>query len=133
TRAWWPGARSRRTTPISGGTTPPPSHVVRRNRMVIGRRDRGELNRKTPLVSSLPQVFILCVTLAGDFRRTKVAGQHFSKRFFAALSLAISVPCLAVSLTRAQAPDAPDPTDIAAGMRIFRSKAACKNCTGRDG
>src|SRR5262245_24227650 len=101
--------------------------------MVISRgarRDRRELNRKTPAVLPLPQVFILCVTLAGDFRRTKVARQRFSKRLLAALSLAVSVPCLAVSLTRAQAPDAPDPADIAAGMRIFRSKADCQTCHG---
>jgi hypothetical protein len=60
----------------------------------------------------------------------KVARQRISKRLLAALSLAISVPCLAVSLTRAQAPDAPDPADIAAGMRIFRSKADCQTCHG---
>src|SRR5689334_13089677 len=59
-----------------------------------------------------------------------VAGQRFSKRFVAALSLAVVVPCIAVSLTRAQAPDAPDPADIAAGMRIFRSKADCQTCHG---
>jgi cbb3-type cytochrome c oxidase subunit III len=60
----------------------------------------------------------------------KVARQRISKRLLAALSLAISVPCLAVSLTRAQAPDAPDPADIAAGRRIFRSKADCQTCHG---
>lgn len=59
-----------------------------------------------------------------------MAGQRFSKRFVAALSLAVAVPCIAVSLNGAQSADAPDPADIAAGMRIFRSKADCQTCHG---
>jgi cbb3-type cytochrome c oxidase subunit III len=59
-----------------------------------------------------------------------VTGRYVSKRFWAALSLAVAVPCIAVSLTRAQAPEPPDPADIAAGLRIFRSKADCQTCHG---
>ncbi|HEX7793288.1 MAG TPA: hypothetical protein VF456_03010, partial [Vicinamibacterales bacterium] len=55
---------------------------------------------------------------------------RMSKRFVAALSLAVLVPCIAVSLNGAQSADAPDPADIAAGMRIFRSKADCQTCHG---
>jgi len=53
-----------------------------------------------------------------------------SKRLLAALSLAVAVPCIAATFVKAQAPEAPDPADIAAGMRIFRSKADCQTCHG---
>jgi Cytochrome C oxidase, cbb3-type, subunit III len=53
-----------------------------------------------------------------------------SKRVFAALSFAVALPCVAASLVTAQAPEPPDPADVAAGMRIFRSKADCQTCHG---
>jgi mono/diheme cytochrome c family protein len=52
------------------------------------------------------------------------------KRLLAAFSLAVALPCAAATLVTAQAPDAPDPADIAAGMRIFRQKADCQTCHG---
>lgn len=55
---------------------------------------------------------------------------RFSKRFVAALVFAVAAPLGAAALTTAQAPDAPDPADVAAGMRIFRSKADCQTCHG---
>jgi hypothetical protein len=47
-----------------------------------------------------------------------------------ALSLAVAVPAVTVALATAQAPEAPDPADVAAGLRIFRSKADCQSCHG---
>jgi mono/diheme cytochrome c family protein len=55
---------------------------------------------------------------------------RLSKRFVAALTFAIAVPVMAGSLITAQTPEAPDPADVAAGMRIFRSKADCQTCHG---
>src|SRR4051794_14790023 len=65
----------------------------------------------------------------GDAREAKVKASRMSKRLFAAVSLVIVVPCVA-AMVRAQAPEPPDPADIAAGMRIFRSKADCQTCHG---
>src|SRR6187399_2968519 len=53
-----------------------------------------------------------------------------TRRLLAALALAVAVPCVAASLVTAQAPEPPDPADIAAGMRIFRSKGDCQSCHG---
>lgn len=55
---------------------------------------------------------------------------RFSKRLVVALSLAVAVPVVAVVFATAQAPEAPDPADVAAGLRIFRSKADCQSCHG---
>jgi len=55
---------------------------------------------------------------------------RFSKRLVVALSLAVAVPAVTVALATAQAPEAPDPADVAAGLRIFRSKADCQSCHG---
>ena len=55
---------------------------------------------------------------------------RWSKRWFAALSFAVAVPGVAASYVMAQAPEPPDPADVAAGMRIFRSKADCQTCHG---
>lgn len=70
-----------------------------------------------------------CDTLFNDSRRTEVS-DRFSKHFAAALAFAIAAPIVAGSLIAAQAPEPPDPTDVAAGMRIFRSKADCQTCHG---
>lgn len=70
-----------------------------------------------------------CVTLGEVHGRLKVSGRQGAKRFLIALSLAVAMPSVA-ALVRAQTADAPDPTDIAAGMRIFRSKADCQTCHG---
>jgi hypothetical protein len=59
-----------------------------------------------------------------------VGGRTVSKRWFATLLLAVVLASGAASLMTAQAPEAPDPADIAAGMRIFRSKADCQTCHG---
>jgi hypothetical protein len=61
--------------------------------------------------------------------RTTVSSR-FWKRSVAVLSFAVAAPIMAVSLTTAQAPEAPDPADVAAGMRIYRSKADCQTCHG---
>src|SRR6185503_7180032 len=61
--------------------------------------------------------------------RTRV-NTRFSKRLVVALSLAVAVPAVTVALATAQAPEAPDPADVAAGLRIFRSKADCQSCHG---
>lgn len=53
-----------------------------------------------------------------------------TRRWLAAFSLAVVVPCVAASLVAAQAPEPPDPADIAAGLRIFRSKGDCQSCHG---
>jgi hypothetical protein len=45
-------------------------------------------------------------------------------------AVAVTVPVASRRLVSAQAQDAPDPEDIAAGMRIFRSKADCQTCHG---
>ena len=55
---------------------------------------------------------------------------RFSKRLVVALSLAVAVPAVTVALATAQAPEAPDAADVAAGLRIFRSKADCQSCHG---
>jgi mono/diheme cytochrome c family protein len=59
-----------------------------------------------------------------------------SSRSVAALSLAAIVLWISVLSALQQAPaqpstvPAPDPTDIAAGMRIYRQKADCQACHG---
>lgn len=45
-------------------------------------------------------------------------------------AVAIALPLMARSPVLAQAPAEPDPADVAAGMRIFRSKADCQTCHG---
>ena len=55
---------------------------------------------------------------------------RLTTRLFAAFSLAVAAPYVAASLVTAQAPEPPDPADITAGMRIFRSKADCQSCHG---
>jgi hypothetical protein len=55
------------------------------------------------------------------------------KRSVAALSGAIALPWIVASFAVAQTPapaQAPDPADIAAGMRIYRQKADCQSCHG---
>ena len=64
---------------------------------------------------------------------TGVRANRFLKRSVAALSVAIALPWLVASFAAAQAPasDQPaDPADIAAGLRIYRSKADCQSCHG---
>ena len=61
--------------------------------------------------------------------RTRVH-TRFSKRLVVALSLAVALPVVTVVLATAQAPEAADPADVAAGLRIFRSKADCQSCHG---
>jgi len=50
----------------------------------------------------------------------------------AVLSAALAVSFIAGPAARAQAPPAaaPDPADVAEGMRIFRTKADCQTCHG---
>ena len=55
---------------------------------------------------------------------------RLTTKLFAAFSLAVAAPYVAVSLVTAQATEPPDPADITAGMRIFRSKADCQSCHG---
>ena len=52
------------------------------------------------------------------------------RRAVAGLAIAIALPLMVRPFVAAQAPDAPDPADIAAGLRIFRSKADCQTCHG---
>ncbi len=52
------------------------------------------------------------------------------RRAVAGLAIAIALPLMVRPFVSAQAPEAPDPADIAAGMRIFRSKADCQTCHG---
>jgi cbb3-type cytochrome c oxidase subunit III len=66
--------------------------------------------------------------------RTIVITPRKWTRSFSALvvgsAIAMLLPLTVRSMVFAQAPDAPDPADIAAGMRIFRSKADCQTCHG---
>lgn len=59
--------------------------------------------------------------------RTGAVG--FLTRSLAALGVALALASLVEPFARAQAP-APDPADIAAGMRIYRQKADCQSCHG---
>ena len=59
-----------------------------------------------------------------------MTGTRMTRRLLAALALAVAGPCVAASLVTAQTPEPPDPADIAAGMRIFRSKGDCQSCHG---
>src|SRR5215203_6623550 len=58
---------------------------------------------------------------------------RISERLIAACAVGAAVLTLALSVAaaglRAQAP-APDPQDVAEGMRIFRTKADCQSCHG---